>query len=168
MDREGFQRTLARHGNRAYSYAVWLVGDPDEAQDVVQEGLMRLWTHRSGVADQAGRSWLLRTIHRLCVDRHRRSTTRRETVLGAALNEPALALPAEGLAEMSELQSAIARAMAQVPPRDRALIVMREMQGMKYQEMAEVLEMPVNTLKPALHRARARLRQELVNAGVQS
>ncbi|MHC4066115.1 MAG: RNA polymerase sigma factor, partial [Planctomycetota bacterium] len=129
--------------------------------------LMRLWRQRSGVADRAGRSWLMRTVHRLCIDRLRRRGIQRETDLDEA-DEPSNAyqVPAASSVELSELQSAIAGAMAQVSPRDRALIAMREMQDMTYQEMSDVLDMPVNTLKPAVHRARERLRGELLKAGV--
>jgi RNA polymerase sigma-70 factor (ECF subfamily) len=76
-------------------------------------------------------------------------------------------IPCEnGAAESSELQSAVAGALLDMPPRDRALIVMREMQGMTYEEMAQVLELSVGALKPALHRARQRLRLRLAKAGV--
>ncbi len=167
MRRDGFQQTLREHGDRVYSYAAWLLGNREEARDVVQEGLMRLWRHRSGVADRAGRSWLMRTVHRLCVDRLRRRGIQRETELDES-DDPARVyqVPTERSAELSELQSAIAGALVGVSPRDRALIVMREMQDMSYQEMSEVLDMPVNTLKPAVHRARERLRRQLLNAGV--
>lgn len=167
MEANDFRRTLEEHGDRVFSYAVWLLGDIEEAGDVVQDGLMRLWTHRAGVAIEAGRPWLMRTIHRLCIDRFRRRAVRRETALDEAVGDPpARELHAERHLELSELQTEIGRALSQLQPRDRALIVMREMQGMTYQEIARAADLPINTLKPAIHRARERLRRELTRAGV--
>jgi RNA polymerase sigma-70 factor (ECF subfamily) len=165
MKRDGFQRTLREHGDRVYSYAAWLLGDREEARDVVQDGLMRLWRERAGVADRAGRSWLMRTVHRLCIDRLRRRGVQRETGLDES-EERSCRVPVERSAELSELQAAMAGAMSRMLPRDRALIVMREMQEMSYQEMSDVLDIPVNTLKPAVYRARERLREELSKTDV--
>jgi RNA polymerase sigma-70 factor (ECF subfamily) len=168
MDRHGFERALAAYGDRVYSLAVWLLGDPEEAQDVVQQGLMRLWMHRSAVADGAACTWLTRTVHRLCIDRIRQNAARPRAALDKVLpllsgGEP----PAERRLERSELEAQIAEAMTHVSSRDRALIVMREMQDMSYAEIAQVLDMPISTLKPALHRARERLRLQLGRLGVQ-
>jgi RNA polymerase sigma-70 factor (ECF subfamily) len=168
MNHEAFQRLLAEHGDRVYSYAVWLLGDREEARDVVQEGFMRLWANRSDVKDGAVQVWLTRTVYRLCIDRRRRRTTRREK----GLTEPdprsqcGKSEPGRS-AVQTELQSVIGSALGRLSQRDRVLIVLREMQGMSCEEMAGVLEMKLNTLKSALHRARDRLRSELVRMGVQ-
>ncbi len=168
MKPEAFQDALAEQGDRVYSYAVWLLGDREEAQDVTQEGFTRLWAKRSTVADGAAWAWLTRTVYRLCIDRQRRWGLRRERELvessGASGSSK---LGPEQRAELTELQSLIGSALAQLSPRDRVLIVLREMQGMSCEKMANVLEMNVNTLKSALHRARDRLRNEFVKVGVQ-
>jgi len=168
MEQDTFQSALADHGDRIYSYAVWLLGDREEARDITQEGFMRLWAKRSMVADGAAWVWLSRTVYRLCIDRHRRRTVRRE----GALAEPSEASGSQKLGplqrvEQSELRTAIGSALARLSPRDRVLIVLREMQGMSCEKMAEVLEMNLNTLKSGLHRARDRLRNELTKMGVQ-
>ena len=168
MDQDGFGRALRRHGDRAYSYAAWLLGDLEEARDVVQDGFGRLWAHRLAVRDDAAGTWLLRTIHRLCLDRLRKRTVRRE----AASEKLSESLPdhrpgPDQLVGLSELQTMIVQALRRMSPRDRALIVMREMQSMTYQEIGTVLDLPLNTLKVALHRARHRLRKALADAGVE-
>ena len=164
MKQQAFQRALEQQGDRVYSYAVWLLGDREEARDVTQEGLMRLWAGRSVVADGAAGVWLTRTVHRLCIDRLRRRAVRRERELvdPASCSESCPERPAE----LTELQSAIGAALTRLSSRDRVLIVLREMQGMSYEAMAEVLEMKIGTLRPAVHRARDRLRKELVRLGV--
>ena len=168
MNRDGFGRALREHGDRVCSYATWLLGDQEEGRDVAQEGLMRLWARRSEVAEESSRSWLLRTVHRLCMDRFRRRAIQREVSADEVGNSlPAPSKPVEQIAALSDLQSAIRQAMDRLSPRDRAMLIMREMQDMPCQEIARVLEMNANTLRPALRRARERLRQELARAGVQ-
>lgn len=168
MKQEAFQRVLAEHGDRVYSYAVWLLGDREDARDVVQEGFMRLWANPSDIRDGATGAWLTRTVYRLCIDRRRRRTTRRETeqIEWGEESPSGTTWPGQSAAQ-TELQSAIGSALTRLSQRDRVLIVLREMQGMACEEMAATLEMNLNTLKSALRRARDRLRNELVKLGVQ-
>ena len=168
MKQEAFQSVLKQHGDRVYSYAVWLLGDREEARDVTQEGFMRLWARRSEVADGAAWIWLTRTVYRLCSDRHRRRAVRRERELAESGEASPACEPGPGqLGERTELESVIGSALTQLSQRDRVLIVLREMQGMSCEKMAEVLEMNLSTLKSAVHRARDRLRNELIKRGVQ-
>ena len=168
MKQEAFQSILEEYGDRVYSYAVWLLGDREEAQDVTQEGFMRLWARRSTVADGAAWVWLTRTVYRLCIDRQRHRAVRRERELkGSEDASPSRQPGPVQLAECTEMQSVIGSALTQLSWRDRVLIVLREMQGMSYGTMAEVMQMNVNTLKPAVHRARDRLRNKLIRMGVQ-
>jgi RNA polymerase sigma-70 factor (ECF subfamily) len=168
MKQEAFHSVLREQGDRVFSYAVWLLGDREEARDVTQEGFMRLWARRSEVADGAAWVWLARTVYRLCTDRHRHRAVRRERDLAESDEQPAACEPRPGrLGERKELESAIGSALMQLSQRDRVLIALREMQGMSCDKMAEVLEMKLSTLKSALHRARDRLRNELIKRGVQ-
>ena len=64
------------------------------------------------------------------------------------------------------MREGIGKALALLSPRDRAVILMREMHGLSYAEMSHVLGLRIGTLKVALHRARERLRRELIDAGV--
>ncbi len=76
MNRDEFGRMVLEHKDRVDSYASWLLGSPEEARDVTQESLLRLWEHRSGVQNGATRTWLLRTAHNLCLDRLRKEHAR--------------------------------------------------------------------------------------------
>jgi len=167
MNGEEFARVLSSHGDRAYTYACWLLGNADEARDSVQDGLLRLWEHRAELRDGVAGGWLLRTVHRLCLDRLRQRAVRRHMWLEGDELPLAAADSPERCAAQSEQQATIGRALLRLSPRDRALIVMREMQDLSYEDIADVLEMPLGTLKAALFRARERLRRELTAAGVQ-
>jgi RNA polymerase sigma-70 factor (ECF subfamily) len=167
MSQEMLNQALRNHGDRVYSYAAWLLGDAEEARDVVQEGFIRLWQHRDRVDPPAAGTWLTRTVHHLCLDRFRRRAARPHVPLHEADNIPSdPPRSAEHALELSETQATLAAALANLPPRDRALIILREMHALTYQEIGAVLELPTTALKPALHRARRRLRDALVQAGV--
>lgn len=167
MDREQYRKLVMQHKDRLHTYAVWLLQDREEARDVAQEALMRAWRHREAIHNGAGKAWLLKTTYRLCLDQLRRRSNRPQVNLADLSVLPAdHGLGPERGAMMSDLRGIIRRALATLGPRGKAVILMREMHDMSYEEMAEVLDVPLGTLKVVLHRARERLRRELIGAGV--
>lgn len=167
MDVGEYEKAVLDHKDRVYSFAVHLLRDPEEGRDVAQEALVRLFTHRDRVVPEAARAWLLRTAHRLCLDRLRQRGSRPQA-------EPEVldGIAAEGSrpdqeAAGRQLGARIEEALASLSPRDRSLLLLREVHGMAYEEMADTLSVPLGTLKAALHRARERCRQALLGAGVQ-
>jgi len=167
MTSEGFRRAVLDHKDRLHSYALWMVRDREEARDVTQESLVRLWQNRDRVDEPTARSWLLRTVHNLCVDRMRRRAVRNEVpteVVEATLQDGAA--DPERMAASHHLRGAIARALESLSARDRSIVLMREMHGMSYEEIAGAMDLPIGTLKSTLHRAREQLRRELTGAGV--
>ena len=168
MNNEAFDSMVTEHKDRVHSYAAMMLRDFTEAQDVAQETLVRLWQHRGQVSPEAARPWMMRTAHNLCIDRIRRRKVRGE--IGEA-DEIVNRQPAEDpgparLAESSELGAVIQKGLDALAPLDRAVIVMREVQGLPYDDIAEALGMPLGTLKARLHRARERLRDRLSRIGV--
>jgi RNA polymerase sigma-70 factor (ECF subfamily) len=146
-----------------------MLRDPVEAQDVAQEALVKLWRHRAEIDGEGAPFWLRRTTHNLCVDRLRRRLARREP--GVEPLESLLPDPAHGpLRQMQsgELGLQIERALGRLGVRDRAVIVLREVQGLAYDDIARMLHLPLGTVKARLHRARERLRAELLRAGARS
>jgi RNA polymerase sigma-70 factor (ECF subfamily) len=112
------------------------------------------------------RSWLLRAAHNLCIDRIRRRTVRRE-VDPEESAELADARPGpERLAASSHAGQLLERALMGLGERDRAIVLLREIEGLRYEEIAEILGMNLGTLKATLHRARERLRRDLVRQEV--
>jgi RNA polymerase sigma-70 factor (ECF subfamily) len=110
---------------------------------------------------------LLKTTYRMCIDRIRRRKVRQE-VHGENLFEPvpAAAPGPERLTSAGETGRAIAGALGRLSEADRSVVLLREVQGMAYEEIAKTLEMPLGTVKAKLHRARDRLRRDLIEAGV--
>lgn len=167
MERDGFERLVGAHKDRVYSYAAWMLHDLEEARDVTQETLVRLWQNRAKVREASAKSWLLTTAHHLCIDRIRRRKSRPEVGVDAPGVPTVDTRPRpDRLAGSAETARAIDRALDALTPQDRAVVLMREIQGMSYEEIARALDLPLGTLKAKLHRARDRLRRRLVVAGV--
>ena len=168
MDTKAFERAVTAHKDRVHAYAAMMLRDSTEAQDVSQEAMVRLWQNRERVGSDRARPWLMRTTHNLCIDRIRKRRVRSELDKGDEIvDRQSDENPGPGrLAESDEVGRMIGRALRSLVPEDRAVIVMREIQGMPYDEIAEAMQVPLGTLKARLHRARDRLRGRLARVGV--
>src|SRR6185369_4964716 len=163
MDADDFERAAREHKDRVHGYAFWMVHDREEATDVAQEALVRLWQHRSEVPEAAARGWLLRTAHHLCVDRMRRRAIRSGPAMEDVEHRIADASPGPHRSATSrEASRLIFDALQTLSPRDQSAVLLREVEGLPYDEIARVLDMNLGTLKATLHRARERLRERLV------
>ena len=168
MTTNEFEAAVMEHKDRIHSYARGILRDPEDAKDVAQECLIRLWNHRERVDAGVGcRSWLLRSAHNLCVDRLRRRSTRREIVRDEDAADPTDARPGpERLTSSVEVAGRLEQALLALDHRDRSLVILREVEGLAYDEIAEMLGLKMGTLKATLHRAREKLRHALVAAEV--
>ena len=167
MERDAYERVVMDQKDRVYSYASMILRNPAEAQDVTQEALIRLWQHHESVDRPRAHLWLKRTAHNLCIDRIRRRKTRPESSDDDAVTAGVDHGPDPlRLAESNQFGGLLGQALETLPERDRAVILLREVQGLPYNEIAEILGVPLGTLKARLHRARDLLRTKLVRAGV--
>lgn len=169
MNDASYKQVVHASKDRVFGYATRLLGgDREEAKDVAQEALVRLWENRDKVPDEASAAaWLLRTAHNLCFDRLRMRTTRRaadveelDELAGPAGNAPDRDI------DRRQMRRQIEEVLAGLSPRDRAALLMRDAYGLSYDELAASLGVPLGTVKALLHRARERARAKLVTAGV--
>jgi RNA polymerase sigma factor (sigma-70 family) len=163
-----FEASVLEHKDRIYSYARGILRDPEDAKDVTQESLIRLWNHRERVEAGPGcRSWLFRATHNLCIDRLRRRTSGLEAVREDDSEDPTDLRPSpERLTASIEVGGSLERALLELHHRDRAIVLLREVEGLPYDEIAAMLGIKLGTLKATLHRAREKLRHALVRAEV--
>ena len=155
-----FACVVRTHQDRVYSLAVHLCGDADDAADLAQEAFVRLYERAAdfwpSAAEGALRAWLMSTVRRLVIDRHRtRHTLRDETALGAAL-DPAPS-PYEATEADQERTLAFA-ALATLREPYRSLVLLRDVEDLPYAEIGDALGLPLASVKVYLHRARAMLR----------
>jgi RNA polymerase sigma-70 factor (ECF subfamily) len=168
MDARGFEHAVLSFKDRVHAYATRMLRDPAEGQDVAQDALVRLWQHRDAVDEPGAHLWLMRTAHNLCIDRLRRRKVRSEVAGGDEMMDVQRddGPGPEDRAGASEIGRGIERALAGLGDLDRAVLLMREVHGMPYEEIASALGLPLGTLKARLHRARERLRTRLCRVGV--
>ena len=167
MDAEQFRRSVEALASRVYSHAAYLLRDREEARDVVQETFVRMWRHCDRIdGEPAARAWALKTAHNLAFDRLRARVNGTPVDLDLAAEIASSELSAEGSLARRELRRQIDGALAGMSPADRAILLLREVQGLSYNELAHVAGLPLGTLKALLHRARARLRRRLIAAGI--
>ncbi len=152
---------LAReYAPRAYRFALQIVGDSDEAMDVVQDAFLRLhrhWHRRDPSRPLA--PWLYAIVRNLALDVLRRRSAHRAEEAGPEMADGAPG--PEVLLERSQQRTAIWAAIGRLPIALREVFVLREMHGLSYAEIGEVLGVPASTVNNRLHDARVRLRSDL-------
>jgi len=156
-DVDAFEELVRRYQTSIYRVALRMLGSPADAQDAVQETFVRAWRALPRFRhDSAISTWLYRIVTRRALDRiaSRRSTGTLNEVEVEAGPDPAQA------AEHQERLRAIRRAMARLPPDQRAALVLREFEGLSYQEVAQVLGASVPAIKTRIHRARLTIIQQ--------
>jgi RNA polymerase sigma factor (sigma-70 family) len=165
MRRSEFDAAVAKHGSKVLTLAVYLLGQREEAEDVAQEVLIRLWKKGDEVSPGRLGAWLVRVTRNACIDRFR--GRRAEIDRRTSTEQPILAAIAErrpdpeSLARASELGVHIRQALDEVGEPQRSVVILREIQGLSYQEIADALNMTVGNVRVTLHRGRRRLRNEL-------
>ncbi len=157
----------------AYNLARWLLRDDREAEDAVQEGALRALRYFGSLRDGPARPWFLAIVRNLCFTHLEERQGRRELsgyedqTLDALQHDAGLSAPEpdRALQQQRERHHIDAAIRALAPPL-REVLVLREIEGLAYDEIAQVAGIPIGTVMSRLSRARGRLRETLVQAGV--
>lgn len=155
---------MRTYQHRVYGFAVYFLGNRTEAEDVTQDVLLRLWQHRDTVEESRLLGWLLRVTRNACVDALRRRRVYRNLMTpdDERLGQAAAGDPTpDDDAEAADFQRHLRRALAQIPDPYRSIVILREVQELKYEEISGAMDLPLNTVKVYLHRGRKMLRQHL-------
>jgi RNA polymerase sigma-70 factor (ECF subfamily) len=162
-DRRAFDALAARHLERAHRIALRMLGDPNEAEDVTQDALLRIWQNAASWDPRRSRftTWLYRIVVNAAIDATRRPRALRLAAAGDP-PDPAPAAPAE--LERRELARTIAAALAAMPARQRAALTLTYYEGLSGQEASDVLSVSVRGLEGLLRRGRGFVREFLDRA----
>ncbi len=158
---------IKQYKNSIYSYALYMLKNRMDADDVTQEVLIRIWKHDDRFNIGAARTWIMKTTHNLCIDclRKRARMQNREYECNAELEETiADETPESDPSQNTDtrlLGETVRTAIEKLPENLRSVFVLYEIQGLKYVEISETLNMPVNSVKVYLMRARIKLQIEL-------
>lgn len=139
----------------AYRYAVSLLHDPIEAEDVVQDLYEKLWRRRLIVRRTGFRSLVLTSVRNMCLDNLRRRQRDRHT----EIEECHISFE---MAEEDNLTALVGRVIASLPDREREVIHLHDVEGMDYEDIAEVMGTNTAAVRMACSRARQKVKEQLI------
>jgi RNA polymerase sigma-70 factor (ECF subfamily) len=157
-----FERAVLPHLEAAYNLARWLTRNDHDAEDVVQEAYVRALTFFDGFRGEDGRAWLLSVVRNTCYTWLEKHRGREPAVsLDEKVHAPSSALNPEQLLMKQLAGEELLWAVQGLPVEFREVVVLRELEGLSYKEIASVLSIPLGTVMSRLTRARARLLESL-------
>ena len=166
-DSRAFELLMQAQEGRMYAVAFRMCGNREDAQDCMQEAMIRIYRAMNTFKGQSSFStWVYRITMNSCLDELRRRKSRQATSLDAMLEVGFAPSDEEDTPERYSLQAeqkrALEQAIASLPEDMRAAVVLRDLQGLSYEEIAEALSTNVGTIKSRISRGREKLRQILV------
>jgi RNA polymerase sigma-70 factor (ECF subfamily) len=167
-DAAAFGVLVRRYQDRLFNTVIRLVDNADDAQDVVQEAFLNAYQSLDGFkGDSLFFTWLYRIAVNTAISLRRKQrvsisidATRNGEYPIDPLDPSEQSRPGHAL-ERAEQERRIQQALSRLSPEHRAVLVMKDMEGQKYETMAEILQVPIGTIRSRLHRARLELRQVL-------
>jgi RNA polymerase sigma-70 factor, ECF subfamily len=159
-----FEEFMLPHIDAAYNLARWLLRDPHDAEDALQDACLRAYRSIERFRGEDGRAWLLTIVRNVCYSRMRQG--RREPASDTfdddqhgSTHDPSEANAIEWREANGEL---LRQALERLPEDYREVIVLHEIEGLPYREIAAVAEIPIGTVMSRLARGRRRLQTELL------
>jgi RNA polymerase sigma-70 factor, ECF subfamily len=167
-DVPNFEQAVLPHLDAAYNLARWLMRNDQDAQDVAQEAYLRALRFFSGFRGGNARAWLLKIVRNTCytwlqANRPLQEAAEFDEKLFPA--DPRSPNPEESVLQ-NDSDTLVRKALEKLPSNFREVLILRELEGMSYSEIADITGMPAGTVMSSLSRARGRLRQIL--AGLMS
>ncbi len=165
---EAFGALVERYQRRVFALVFRVTGDRDQVEDLSQEIFLKAYRAMRGYNQSAAfGTWLSRIAINHCYDylRSQRSRRNREESFDGEPDEiesPARSIPASGPdpEKTTLLRDMVSKLMARAPEEDRVVMALKELEGMSVEEIADVLELKVGTVKVRLHRARKRMLED--------
>lgn len=170
--RSRFESSVSPHVDAAYNLARWLTRNEHDAEDVVQEAMLRAFTFFDGFRGVDARSWILKIVRNTCFTWLK--ANRSSEIAGMAVNELEDLLPSlfcsgltddpETLALRRTTALQLNNAISAIAAPFREVVVLRDMEGLSYKEISTVIDAPIGTVMSRLARARAELRRILTRS----
>jgi RNA polymerase sigma-70 factor (ECF subfamily) len=160
-----YEQRVLPHLDAAYNLARWLSGNDHDAQDVVQEACLRAFKFFGSFRGENARAWLLTIVRNSFYSWRQKN---RPSEMAGELGDEALAVEdnsanAETIHSRLADAEAVQRAIAELPVEFREIIVLREMEGFSYKEIAALSDVPIGTVMSRIARARKQLQRHLVS-----
>jgi RNA polymerase sigma-70 factor (ECF subfamily) len=161
MSQTKFESILQAHQTSVYRLAYYMLRDAEEAKDVTQLTFIRAWKSIHKLRNETVRAWLLKTANNLCIDHLRQRKFRGEMPEDySAIFVDTSSNPLEDCLK-GEIQALVREAIAQLPLTMRTPLILRDIEGLSYVEVAEMLQQPLGTVKSNICRGRRMLKKLL-------
>ncbi|NSL86559.1 RNA polymerase sigma factor [Chitinophaga solisilvae] len=153
---------------KLYRFAFRLLGNEEDAQDITQDALMKVWSMKEKMMElQNMEAWCMRVTRNLALDKIKSRKYRIADDLDRAGDVPAAQQHSPHLlAEKNDVMQKVRKAVHELPEKYRTILQLRDMDGFSYQEIADILDIDLNDVKVNLHRARKAVREKLQNVQV--
>jgi RNA polymerase sigma-70 factor (ECF subfamily) len=162
-DQVRFEQLVLPHVDAAFNLARWILRRREDAEDVAQEAMLRAWRFFLGFHGGDARAWLLQIVRNTCYTWLEKNRPMELSVeFDEELHLESCATP-ETLAIAGDERKCLTRALETLPPRFREVIVLRELEGCSYKEIATIASIPIGTVMSSLSRARRQLCLALAN-----
>jgi len=162
-DKVSFEKLVSRYKQHIVNIAFGIIGNPHDAEEIAQEAFLKAYLSIGKLtAEAAFYRWLVRITTNLSIDKknvNTRQSTQSIEEVGVFLNTPRY-MP-EAIVEQKENQQLILNGLEQLTVEQRTVIVLRELQGFSYDEIAEILDIPLGTVKSRINTARLHFREIL-------
>jgi RNA polymerase sigma-70 factor (ECF subfamily) len=159
-----FEEVVLPHAEAAFNYARWLTRSEADAEDIVQEAYVRAIRFASSLRGDDARAWLLAIVRNTWYGRLQKRAATSEVPASPEIAEhepPDEGLDPEALAIQRQSVAQVRRALEALPADFREVLVLRELEGLSYKEIAAVIDVPIGTVMSRLSRGRERLLGEL-------
>ncbi|HKW57716.1 MAG TPA: sigma-70 family RNA polymerase sigma factor [Candidatus Acidoferrum sp.] len=166
-ERARFEQLVLPHLDAAFNLSRWLLRNRADAEDVAQEAMLRAFRFFRGFNGGDARAWLLQIVRNACytwLEKNRQVELMTE--FDEDQHQQSSASP-EALAIAGDNRDRLARALETLPARFREVLILRELEGCSYKEIAAITSVPIGTVMSALARARQRLQRALVQTAPQ-
>ena len=167
LESSKFNFLVDQHKSRIFNYALYMLRNRMDAEDITQEVMIRTWQNINKFNFSAAKAWIMRTTHNLCIDYLRKNQlnyqrempidNEKENYLEDKSNE---GNPAN-VTNKKMIATKIKSAIENLPEKLKSPFVLYELEGFKYREISKILDIPLNTVKVNLLRARKHLQKEL-------
>ena len=166
MSLEAFKTRVLPAKDKLYRFALKMLGDADEARDVVQEVFIKVWNKRDEMHELENmEAWCMRVTRNLSLDKlkskKRKLTDSLDQTMEISMGESSTPY---NDAEMSDAMKKVGQYIAALPEKQKQIIQLRDVEGYSYNEICDILEIDLNQVKVNLFRARQAVRNNLLNA----
>jgi RNA polymerase sigma-70 factor, ECF subfamily len=159
LERHRFEQLVLPHLDSAYNLARWLLRNRTDAEDAVQDAVLRAWRFFGGFRGTEARAWLLQIVRNCCytwLEKNRSSDLSSE--FDEEFHQYETCTP-ESLAAQADERKRLMLLLESLPERYREVLVLRELEGCSYKEIAQIVGIPIGTVMSTLFRARTRLQR---------